>query len=312
MHLVELRELEVFLALADELHFGRTAQRLGITQPRVSQTLRDLERKLGTPLVQRTSRRVALTPPGERLRAELQRVYSDLTDVIERATAQQLTGTIRIALMFPNVGGEELVRVIDTFEASNPGCNVEVTTTPPDDPGGPLRRGDVDLLVATVLRAPVGLIVVATLGTETRVLAVGTRHPLAQRSQVCIEDLADYMVAAVSILPDDHQEAWVPFHTPSGRPIERTARRPTTNEELAMLVARGKVVHPTVPSTVAFFGPPNVALVPIVDLPPLRVAALRMPGPMSPRLRAFIRIAADVTGTPQLLDADAGLERAGC
>ena len=65
---VELREIRVFLALAEELHFGRTAQRLGLTQSRVSQTLRQLERKMGGQLVYRTSRRVALTPFGRDFR----------------------------------------------------------------------------------------------------------------------------------------------------------------------------------------------------------------------------------------------------
>ena len=60
---VELREIRVFLALAQELHFGRAAERLGITQSRVSQSLRELELKLGESL-HRTSRRVALTGTG--------------------------------------------------------------------------------------------------------------------------------------------------------------------------------------------------------------------------------------------------------
>ena len=64
---VELREIRVFLTLTEELHFGRTAERLGLTQSRVSQTLRALERSLGDRLVDRTSRRVTLTPAGERL-----------------------------------------------------------------------------------------------------------------------------------------------------------------------------------------------------------------------------------------------------
>ena len=59
---VELREIRVFLELADQLHFGRAAERLGVTQSRVSQSLRELEAKLGERLLDRTSRRVGLTP----------------------------------------------------------------------------------------------------------------------------------------------------------------------------------------------------------------------------------------------------------
>ena len=106
-----------------------------------------------------------------------------------------------------------------------------------------------------------------------------------------IEDLADYKVVAPRILPDDRQEAWIPFHTPSRRPIERLAQRPRSYDELAMIVARGRAVHPTVPSTAAHLAPPNVVLVPIRDLPPLRMVLLTMPGEWNPRVREFIRMA---------------------
>ncbi|OZM81281.1 hypothetical protein CFP66_17160 [Pseudonocardia sp. MH-G8] len=61
-------EIEVFLTLAEELHFGRTGERLGISQGRVSQTVQRLERRFGLLLFQRTSRRVAITPAGARFR----------------------------------------------------------------------------------------------------------------------------------------------------------------------------------------------------------------------------------------------------
>lgn len=87
---VELREIRVFLTLAEELHFGRTGERLGLTQSRVSQTLRTLETRLGDRLVQRTSRRVTLTRAGERLRADLAPAYEGLLSVLQRsATGSQ-------------------------------------------------------------------------------------------------------------------------------------------------------------------------------------------------------------------------------
>ena len=75
---VELREIRVFLTLAEELHFGRTAERLGITHSRVSQTIQTLEARVGAKLFDRTSRRVALTRLGEQLRAALSPVYREL------------------------------------------------------------------------------------------------------------------------------------------------------------------------------------------------------------------------------------------
>lgn len=69
---VERLEIEVFLALAEELHFGRTAERLGVSQSRVSQIVKGIERRIGAPLFDRTSRRVALTPLGRQLRTDLE------------------------------------------------------------------------------------------------------------------------------------------------------------------------------------------------------------------------------------------------
>jgi hypothetical protein len=123
---------------------------------------------------------------------------------------------------------------------------------------------------------------------------VAGTHPTDGRWRVEVEDLGDYQVVAPRILPDDHQEAWIPFSTPSGRPIERYSQRPGTTDEIALLVARGKVVHPTVPTTSAYFGPPNIVCVPLVGLPPVRKVLLAMRRDWNPRLREFIRIAREV------------------
>ena len=95
---VELRELRIFLVLADELHFGRTAERMGISQPGVSEAVRVLESRLGVKVFDRTSRRVRLTPAGEELRGTLVPALGAL----ERALAQvsELSQAVRAALPF--------------------------------------------------------------------------------------------------------------------------------------------------------------------------------------------------------------------
>ena len=79
-------EIEVFLVLAEELHFGRTAERLCLQQPRVSRLVARLERRAGGVLFDRTSRRVRLTPLGEQLRGRLQLAYGEITAAIEGGT----------------------------------------------------------------------------------------------------------------------------------------------------------------------------------------------------------------------------------
>lgn len=293
-HGVELRELTVFLTLADELHFGRTAARLGLTQSRVSQSLRTLEQKLGDQLVHRTSRRVVLTASGERFRAALAPVVARLSDVLEDAASRRLAGTIRIGARYPHAGGDQLLRVIDAFEDLHPDCRVRVTATPPDDPSGPLRRAEVDFITTPLLVEPTEMEAVVTLAVEQRVLAVARDHPLARRTQVGIEDLGDHLVVATRLLPDEQQEAWCPLRTPSGRPIERLQPAPASDNELAVVVARGKAVCPAVPSTAAYVAPPHIACIPIVGLPPMRIVLLMMPNAWDPRRREFVRIARQV------------------
>src|SRR5258708_947955 len=85
---IELRELRLFLVLAEELHFGRTAERLGLTTSRASQALRALERKLGgRRLFDRTSRVVTLTAAGHALHDELAPIVTGLDNTLTRARA---------------------------------------------------------------------------------------------------------------------------------------------------------------------------------------------------------------------------------
>src|SRR5919197_251261 len=148
---IELHELRVFLTLAEELHFGRSAERLLLTSSRVSQVLRQLEHKLGGQLVHRTSRRVALTPLGERFQAEVGAAYEGLTSVLERTHAAGL----RLGLLSLTSGGPHLAAIIDAFEKHHPACNVEISEVPLTDPLGPLRRGEIDLMSTRVpLRRP--------------------------------------------------------------------------------------------------------------------------------------------------------------
>ncbi|WP_345570353.1 LysR family transcriptional regulator [Nonomuraea rosea] len=115
---MELREIEIFLALAEELHFGRVAERLHVSVAAVSKAIKKQERAVGVELFARDSRNVRLTPVGEQLRDDLRQVYQGLTQSLERArlAARGKTGTLRVSLFPVNV--QELRRY---FESSAPG-----------------------------------------------------------------------------------------------------------------------------------------------------------------------------------------------
>jgi DNA-binding transcriptional LysR family regulator len=293
---VELREIRVFLTLAEELHFGRTAERLELTPSRVSQTLRELELKLGGQLLSRTSRRAALTPLGERFLAKAKPPFEELTGVLERTHAANrgLEGALRLGLLAANSAGPHLTAIVEAFERRHPECEVVMTEVFFTDPLGPLRRGEVDV-IATPL--PIGqhdVVIGPTLASEPMVLAVARDHPLANRRQVSIEEVADYRVAPITEEPNELIDTVMPRQTPGGRQLRRLARRPKTPHEVTALVARGRIVHPTVPSFAEYFGQPGIEYVPISDMPPRKSGLVWRRRTSDPRLREFIRVTREV------------------
>ncbi len=293
---IELRELRVFLALAEELHFARTADRLGLTQSRVSQTLRDLERKLGGQLLYRTSRSVSLTPFGERFRAEAGDAYSSLTQVL-RDGANPVR-SLQLGTFEPCSAGPHLTAIVDAFEGEHR-CEVHVhEIVHGSDPLARLRRGEVDVLAIRLpLDAP-DIVIGPTLSVEPRVLAVAANHPLAERDDVSIEAVADYLVSECAGVPKTIMDAFVPMTTPNGRQLQRIDRSPVKPYELVALVARGKIVHPTVPSFATYYGEPGVVYVPITDLPSLQSALVWMRQPSNPLVVSFEQVARSVLARP--------------
>ena len=301
---VELREIRVFLALCEELHFGRTAERLRLSQTRVSQIVQELERKLGAQLFERTSRRVGMTAAGRRLREELAPAYGDLVDVLSRAYAAggAIAGVLRLAV-YSTAGGPRLIDIVREFEARHPDCEVEISDAGWDDPLGPLQRGEVDLLA---MRLPIDrpdLVVGPILTSQPRVLAVARDHPLAGRESVTLEDVADYRVARLDTLPREMIAELIPARAPSGRPIRRLRRAVRRQDELTALIALGRIVHPTGTTFASRYGHPDIVYVPLTGMPPCRSALLWRRAGADARVAAFARyagaLASEVQSTTQ-------------
>jgi DNA-binding transcriptional LysR family regulator len=290
---LELRELRVFLVLAEELHFGRTADRLGLTTSRVSQTLRTLERKLGDErLLRRTSRVVSLTEAGRTLRAELLPAVAGLDRVVQRARVRSSgPGVVRVGLLNAASGVGVLSRAIEQFETAYAGATVQLSTTPFDDRLGPLRRREVDLVVTRLPLDQSDIVVGPVLSeADQRVVMVGRTHPLAGRANLSVEDLADHDVKRPHGVPAEVAEATCPRRTPSGRPIRFVDAPVDDVAELLLLLARGRLVHPTVAPFARHFQHPDVVAIPLRDLPPSACALARLGEHEDPARDAFIKI----------------------
>jgi DNA-binding transcriptional LysR family regulator len=284
---IELRELRIFLVLAGELHFGRTAERLGISQPGVSEAVRVLESRLGVKVFDRTSRRVRLTPAGDELRRKLAPALA----AVEQALAEtsdssgDVRGLLRIGFVL-TTEGPALSRLTAAFHARYPACEVRLQEVETFDAYRALRQGDVDVLCNWLAVDQPDLTAGAVFAHYERALALAPSHRLAGQTTVSIEDLADEEVALFpSSTPSAVYDLLVPPHTPSGRPIRRTQPVRTINEILSF-VARGRIVHPT-SSTVPIFDRDDVVLIPIDDLPPIPLGLIWCTSRENPRIRAL-------------------------
>ncbi|MEU1510737.1 LysR family transcriptional regulator [Streptomyces sp. NPDC005811] len=291
---MELRDVEIFLTLAEELHFGRTAERLHVSQARVSQAIRRQERQLGVVLFDRTSRRVALTPVGRRLREDLQQALDLLRAGLARAQAAGAGADRTLRLGVFGHAGHELRPLVDAFRARHPGGDVEFGEINGVDAFTGLRGGEHD---AHVLWLPVvepDLTVGPTVLTMGRVLAVAADHPLAGQGTASLEDLADHHVVDIGPgLPEYWVASMVPTRTPLGRRVPRGPVARTFHEILS-LVASGRCVHPLGEIAARYNKPPGVVFLPLTDAPALEFALTWRTGADSPALRALAETAADL------------------
>jgi len=291
---VDLRDIEIFLTLADELHFGRTAERLHVSPARVSQAISRQERRMGTTLFERTSRRVELTSVGARLRDDLRQGYELIQSGIAAAsrTGERPAGLLRVAAM--GIVGHELQPVVDEFTARHPGCSVERREFHFSDPFGSLREGVADLQVTwTPVREP-DVVVGPRVLTEGRVLAVAAGHPLAGEDGVSVEALGDHTVLDLGAgVPSYWEEAMVPRRTPAGRPVLRGPVARTFHEVLTV-VASGEAVTPLNAHVRRYYTHPGVVYVPIVDVPDTEWVLVWSRDRETAEVRAFAQIAREL------------------
>lgn len=290
---MRLEQVTTFLALAEELHFGRTATRLHLPQSRVSRLVAALEREVGGPLFERNSRLVALTELGEGLLAELAPAYAALELALHNAqhAARGTTGTLRIGFTITS-DGYRLNRLVRQFDTRHPECEVSLREVPTQQPFDRLRAGDVDVLAHWVLDPMPGFTCAPVLGSHPRVLAVAADSPLAAASSVSAEVLGDWPVPDFLGIDDRIRQLIIPDRTPAGRAVHRHPTPVTTISEAVSLVARGAAVQPTVAALAQITYGRGIALVPLTDLPPLRLGLYWPAAADNPAIRTLVDFAA--------------------
>ena len=197
---MESRELRYFVAVAEELHFGRAAERLGMAQPPLSRAISQLERRLGADLLVRTHRSVTLTEAGAVLLHE-GRVALDAMEAAEhRARRAASTVDDEPSIVLATKAGastELLAKLLDAYAAAPGSVRVDVILCGPGQQGRALRTGRADVAILHQPFDRTDDLDVEELCTEGQVAVLPAGHPLTTRTTLRLEDLA-----AVTDLPE--------------------------------------------------------------------------------------------------------------
>ena len=193
--IMELRHLRYFVRVAEELHFGRAAAQLGISQPPLSQQVRALEQELGVALFERSSRRVQLTEPGKLFLAEARRVLQQAEHAIDvaRRAAHGEIGELAIGFVTSVPFVEAVATALFRFRGAHPAIRLDLRELPLDMQISALAERQLDVGFIRGMDRPLlppGLTATKLLEEEL-IVALRSDHPLAAKRSLRVTDLAD-------------------------------------------------------------------------------------------------------------------------
>ncbi|MFJ4650589.1 LysR family transcriptional regulator [Nocardia sp. NPDC088792] len=250
---LETRELEYFIAVADELHFGRAATRLSIAQPALSKAIQRIETRLGVPLFVRSSRHVELTPAGEALREHGRHALNAVGAAVRNARrAGDLDPHLRLVLK-PGGDAGLLSGILAEYSQQPAARRVDILFSGPADRTDFLRdgRADVGLLYAPFDNLD-GL-ACEILHTEDRVAILPATHHLAAQEGVRMSELAG------ETLP-----RWKGIPAGAG---DGTGPEVADVVQLLHMIAVGRMIG-VLPRSLVDPAPPGLVCLPVIDAPP--------------------------------------------
>lgn len=179
------RSVRAFIAVAEELHFGRAAQRLHMSQPPLSQQIREFESAVGAALFLRTTRSVQLTPAGKLLLERVRQLVADANEAVH--AAQQLdsgeTGSMTLGFTHSTVY-RVLPRMLVAFRQQAPGVRLDLKQQTSDMLIDGLRAGRIDMVLARLSRSMMEDFEVAVVARDPMVVVMPVDHPLAASRRV--------------------------------------------------------------------------------------------------------------------------------
>ncbi|MCZ7428438.1 LysR family transcriptional regulator [Micromonospora sp. WMMA1949] len=279
---METRELRYFVAVAEELHFGRAARRLGIAQPPLSRAIQQLERRLGVTLLDRDSRGVALTAAGSVLLRE-GRAALDAVDAADRRTrrAGQATngGPGLVLATKAGASSELLPKLLDAYAAEPDAVPVEVLLCGIGEQERLLRDGRADVALLHLPFDSTAGLDTEELVTEQQVAVLPAGHPLARRPHLLMAE-----VETLSGLP---MPRWP---RADGSYPDGPGPEVRDHAQLFQLIALGRTAV-VLPESVRSLLLADLTVVPVPDAPAVTTVIAWPPHSRSRPLAALIRTA---------------------
>ncbi|MGW1530925.1 LysR family transcriptional regulator [Streptomyces aureus] len=277
---MELRTLRYFVAVAEELHFGRAATRLHMSQPPLSRAIKQLEAEVGAPLLIRSPMGVTLTPVGSVLLDEARALLDHADRVRSRVGAVAGAAPLTIGILGDGTD-PGVARLAAAYRRRRPGVDIRVRDTDLTDPTCGLRAGLVDVALT---RAPFDetALTVRELRRDPVGVVLRADDPLAVRDRLRLAELSDRRWFR---FPQGTDPLWQSYWN-GGRPREGPVVR-AVQECLQAVLWNGTVGLAPLGHDL----PPELAVVPLADMAPSRVVAVWNEGDGNPLIRSFVEIA---------------------
>lgn len=279
---VELRHLRCFLAIAEEGNVTRAAAALHLTQPALSRTLAQLERQLGTQLVDRSTHHLRLTATGLRFQVAAAKAVRAFDQALE-SVAVELP---RLRLGHTWAAAAYTAAIVRGWNQAQPGRPLVVLRS--DERTAGLAHGDVDV---ALVHGPVTDRALRThlIDSEVRVAAVPTGHPLAARTSLTLADLASEGLVVNTVAGTTTPALW-----PEGARPQVVADSSRIDDWL-VAIAAGTGVGVTAASTPLLHPHPGVAFVPLTGAPPIPLLLAWPVRDPHPDVRELVRVAQRAT-----------------
>ena len=289
---LETRELEYFLAVADELHFGRAAVRLSIAQPALSKAIRRIEHRIGVPLFVRSSRHVELTPAGRALQEHGRHALNAVSAAVRHAQSAGGAQTHLRLVLKPGGDGGLLSDILAAYAEQPDARHVDILFSGPADRADFLLdgRADVGLLYAPF--DPLDGLASERLYTEDRVVIISAGHRLAERASVRMADLDGEKRPLWKGVPQDGSTGIILGTGSTGSISSVGGARSEVADVVQMLhmIAATGVIE-VLPRSLVSSLPAGLVRVPVLDAPPSHIVLAWNAQDRRPSVASFVTAA---------------------